>query len=269
MTLFINISKEDLKKLKGFIPESTKTIYEEARLAKQGATLILYASGKLLVQGKKEVVAKIASELKKLHFQEEEKTAFRKETGIIIGTDEVLKGDTFGGLVVAGVKADETTRQRLLELGVKDSKLLADKEILLLAEKIKQIAPCEIRSLLPEEYNKEHNQTQLLNQLHKECAEYLKPGKHIVDQFPGCTVGAVITEQAESKYVEVAAASVIARATGLKQLNYLSALAGFDLPKGSTHVQEALLRLFGKHVAMEKFVKMDFRNVKRVLESKN
>jgi len=30
-----------------------------------------------------------------------------------------------------------------------------------------------------------------------------------------------------------------------------------------------LLRLFGKHVAMEKFVKMDFRNVKRVLESKN
>ncbi len=267
MTLFINVAKEDLQKLKDFSQENPKTIYEEMRLQKNGATLILYTSGKLLLQGQKETVAEITNELKKLHFQEEQKPHFLKETGWIIGTDEVLKGDTFGGLVVAGVKADNELREKLIELGVTDSKLLADTEIIMMAEKIKKIVQCEVRSLLPEEYNKKHSLTGLLNNLHKECAQYLKPGKHVVDKFPGCIVGDVITEKAEVKYVEVAAASILARASGLQQLHYLSALAGFELPKGSTHVKEALLRLRNNKLNFEKFVKLDFRNVKEIVES--
>lgn len=187
-----------------------------------------------------------------------------KETGIVIGSDESLKGDTFGGVVVAAVKADEEMRERLKEFGVTDSKKIVDKKILVMAEKIKKVAECEIRSIFPEEYNKKKI-TIWLNKLHKECCDYLKPGKHVVDKYPGCNVGDVKVEKAESKYVEVAAASILARAAALKQIDSLSEMAGFRLPKGSTHVKHALQELKARKLDFKKFVKVDFKNVKEFL----
>ena len=206
---------------------------------------------------------KIAAELQKLKIGEMQKEEeFRKEAGWIIGSDECLKGDTFGGLIVAAVKADMELRQRLIELGVRDSKRLSDVEIIPLAEKIRTLAPCAIKSLLPEEYNaKSGTVTFLLNKLHQELGDYLAPGKHIVDKYPGCAVGNLMVEKGESKYVEVAAASILARDAGLKQLQYLSGQAGFALPKGSTHVQLALLELKERGLDFRKFVKVDFGNV--------
>lgn len=266
MVVFENVKKDDLLKLKGFSKEEAKTIFEELRLKKDNVTLILYNSGKLLLQGKADDVEKAVRELKKIGIQKLKGSgSFRKESGWIIGTDESLKGDTFGGLVVAGVKANDAVRKKLLELGVADSKMLSDKEILILVDKIKTIAPCEIKSLLPEEFNKSHDVTHLLNKMHKECADDLSPGKHVVDKFPGCAVGDVAVEQAESKYIEVAAASVLARAIALKQLDYLSVQAGFVLPKGSTHVKPALEEMKKKGLDFKKFVKVDFSNVKEFL----
>ena len=134
-----------------------------------------------------------------------------------------------------------------------------------MAEKIKRIAPCEIKNILPEIYNHIADVTKLLNTLHQECAAFLLPGKHVVDKFPGCSVGDVQVEKAESKYVEVAAASVLARAAALQQLDYLSAQAGFRLPKGSTHVKLALFELKERGLVFKKFVKVDFANVKEFL----
>lgn len=266
MVVFESVKKGDLLKLKGFSKEEAKTIFEELRLKNGYVTLILYNSGRLLLQGKAEAVEKAVKELKKIGIQKQKGSeSFRKESGWIIGTDESLKGDTFGGLVVAGVKANDAIRKKLLELGVADSKMLSDKEILILVDKIKQIAPCEIKSLLPEEFNKSHGVTHLLNKMHKECADDLSPGKHVVDKFPGCAVGDVAVEQAESKYIEVAAASVLARAMALKQLDYLSVQAGFVLPKGSTHVKPALEEMKKKGLDFKKFVKVDFSNVKEFL----
>lgn len=191
-----------------------------------------------------------------------------KETGIIIGSDESLKGDTFGGIVVAAVKADDEIREKLTGLGVADSKRLSDKKILVMAEKIKKLAECELRNILPEEYNRSEVKTKItvwLNRLHKECYDYLKPGKHVVDKYPGCNVGDVREEKAEDKYVEVAAASVLARAAALKQMDTLSAKAGFLLPRGSTHVKSALRELKERGLNFKEFVKLDFRNVKEFL----
>ena len=272
MVVFENVQKEDIKKLssKGFCSLEPKTVYEEFRCSHEGVTLILYTSGKLVLQGQQEQVEKVAEKLRKLNLGSEIKPIiFRKETGWIIGSDEALKGDTFGGLVVAAVKADDAIREKLRELGVADSKNLSDVIILPLAEKIKQIAPCEVKSLLPEEYNrectKEGDITKLLNILHTECARFLFPGKHMVDKYPGCAVGDVAEEKAESKYVEVAAASVLARAAALKQLDYLSLQAGFTLPKGSTHVKLALHELQERKLEFRKFVKVHFANVKEFL----
>ncbi len=272
MTVFGNVHRDEVERLTqfGFQKEQAKSLYEELRLTKKGTILILYTSGKLLLQGKAESVEQVAKELHKLKIGERaQQEHFRQESGWITGSDESLKGDTFGGLVVAAVKADNALRQKLQELGAQDSKELSDAEIIPLAEKIRSIAPCEVRSILPEEYNKHHGGiTSLLNKLHGECARDLASGKsskHVVDKYPGCAVGDVQEEKAESKYVEVAAASILARAAALQQLDFLSTDAGFPLPKGSTHVQGALQRLKEKGVNMSRFVKIDFRNVKEFL----
>lgn len=273
MAIFLNVQKEDIERLvkKGFIKEKIKTAYEEARLTKGDVILVLYTSGKLLLQGRPEAVKAVAKEIEKSGIGEKEKAEhFRKESGWVIGSDEALKGDTFGGLVVAAVKADDKIRQQLIELGVQDSKNLSDKEVLLMAEKIKKIVPCEIKSLVPEEYNHHYhhykNITIMLDKLHQETAHDLATGKHIVDKYPGCSVGDVQEEKAESKYVEVAAASVLARAAALQQLDYLSAEAGFPIPKGSTHVKLALMELKERKLEFRRFVKVDFGNVREFLK---
>ncbi len=268
MTVFTAVTKENVEKLvkKGFVKEQAKTIHEQLRLRKGAVTITLYTSGKLLVQGRPPEVKEVAKFLEQQHIGEKVRPElFRQETGWIIGSDESLKGDTFGGLVVAAVRANDEMRKQLQELGVADSKTLSDEEILPLAEKIKKIVQCEIKSILPEEYNHSGKVTELLNKLHKDCAADLGGGKQVVDKFPGCTVGDIQEEKAESKYVEVAAASILARAAALQQLNYLSALAGFQLPKGSTHVQLALMAVQERELEFRKFVKMEFRNVKEYL----
>lgn len=270
MVVFENVTKRDLLKLlkKGFVQEAVKTVYEDLRLIKDGVVLVLYTSGKLLLQGKEAQLEDVKKLLHTLKIGQEVKSdSFRREAGWIIGSDETLKGDTFGGLVVAAVKANDLIREELISIGVADSKTLSDKEIILIAEKIRTIASCDVRSLLPYDYNHSKQKiTELLNSLHREAAASLLPGKHIVDKYPGCTVGDVILEKAESKYAEVAAASIIARAAALKQIDYLSVQAGFRVPLGSTHVQLALHELQDRQRDFTQFVKLDFKNVQEFLK---
>ncbi|MFA6461753.1 MAG: hypothetical protein WCV90_05775 [Candidatus Woesearchaeota archaeon] len=271
MVVFTGVKKEDLSKLKGVVEEEPKTIHEEARSKKKGVVLILYNSGKLLLQGKAADVETLSKEIQKLKIGNLEETEpFKKELGWIIGSDESLKGDTFGGITVAAVKADDEIRKKLIEIGVADSKTLSDHEVIRLAEQIRLIAPCEVKSVFPEEYNQHKEKvTLLLDHLHHECAQFLQPGKHIVDKYPGCNVGEVREEKAESKYVEVAAASILARDAALKQLSSLSALAGFHIPKGSSHVKLGLLELKQRKLDPSRFVKTDFWNVKDFLKEEN
>ncbi len=267
MTVFENVTKEDAAKLlkSGYVMQTPKTIHEDLRLSKGAVNLVLYKSGKLLIQGKD--IDKVVEYLEKLKIGELVRPeVFRKESGWVIGTDESLKGDTFGGLVVAGVKANDKERDGLKGLGVADSKRLADEEIIVMAQKIKRIVPCEVKALLPEEYNHNFkNVTLLLDNLHHEVGNFLKPGKHVVDKYPGCTVGDLQVTKGESKYIEIAAASVLARAQALAQMNYLSKKAGFDLPKGSTHVKDALLELKKKGLPLKEFIKLHFKNVQEFL----
>jgi len=265
MVVFNNVKKKDIEHLGD--QEEIKTIYESLRMKHHEVMMILYTSGKLLLQGKKDKVEKVAELLRKAGIGKEIKSEeFRKESGWVIGSDEALKGDTFGGLVVAAVKADNNIRKKLAELGVKDSKKLDDNEIVVMAKKIRMIAGCEVKSILPWEYNRMKHVTLMLNHLHHECAKYLGPGKHVVDLYPGCAVGDIRETKAESKYIEVAAASILARAAGLEQLNFLSKEAKFVVPKGSTHVKDGLKQLQERKLDFRRFVKVEFNNVKKFLE---
>ena len=72
-----------------------------------------------------------------------------------IGTDESGKGDYYGPMVVAAVWVDAALKQKLEELGVRDSKQLSDNRCRGLADQIKRL--CESRyqivEIRPEKYN--------------------------------------------------------------------------------------------------------------------
>jgi len=246
----------------------TKTPYEILR-RKGAVTAVLFTSGRLLLQGKDDAVENYRKLLLSKGHKEEKKPAFIKETGVIIGSDESLKGDTFGGLVVAAVMANENIRNDLLSLGVQDSKKIKDKDIPPLALEIEKLTDHIIDSVYPEQYN-HHTLTELLNTMHMHCTNTLRKKQKavvVVDKYPGCTVGDIKTTHAEDKYLEVAAASILARDEALKQLQSLSKELGYPIPKGSTHVNNALEFLKKSGKDPRKFVKMHFRNVKGVLEN--
>ncbi|MAG60394.1 hypothetical protein CL619_01275 [archaeon] len=268
MVVFTGVEYADISFLlkKGFVETNPKTIHEITRFnkgVKKKVIGILYESGKFFIQGDADWVEKTAHYLRSKKIGSEVKPIkFREELGRVIGSDESLKGDTFGGIVIAAVKGDDEIREKLLAIGVADSKKFADKEILRMAEEIKKVAHCFVINIYPEDYNQENSVTEILNRLHKQAALELYPGYHVVDKYPGCRVGDFAETKAESKWVEVAAASVLARAVAVKQLNSLSGKAGFTLPKGSTHVAWALQELKERGLEPEEFVKLHFKNVK-------
>jgi len=183
---------------------------------------------------------------------------------VIIGCDESLKGDTFGGLVVAAVKCNDRQRGFLASLRVRDCKKITDGRVKELAVEIKKVAKYSIQSVLPQEYNK-HKLTDLMNKLFKKAISDLRPADEIiVDKFPGCKVGDVCEAKADSKYTEVAAASILARDAALKQIEKLSDKFGHKIPLGSTHVKSALEILKKSRKSPKKFVKLHFKNVQNV-----
>ncbi len=255
---------------KGFKKIHATNLYEEMRLKSDDTLIICYRSGKTVIQAKKDYTQFMAEflggKIKKNN------TAGKKETkGTIIGSDESLKGDTFGGIIVASVKADDKKREELKEIDVRDSKEITDTVIIKLAAKIKNILGKDsyyIYEKMPESYNQyTENTTSLLNSMHTRAIKELGDANLIIiDQYPGARINiknAKTETKAESRYTEVAAASILARERSLDQLERLSEKAGFKLPKGSTHVKDALKKIKEKGLDPEKYAKLHFRNVKR------
>lgn len=258
-----NVSEASLKRLKkyGFSEEKPKSDREQARYS-GATTLILYKTGKLLIQGSNENIAETKKIAEFLGIGERPKFS-----GVAVGTDETLKGDTFGGLVVCGFKADDEIREQLKEIGVRDSKSLLKPEIVKLAKELIEKFPnnYHVENIYPKEYNKMNikmNVTEIMDILHKKCYNKLaRTAVHIVDKYPGCSVGNIIEPKAESKYFEVAAASIIARYHGLMQVRDLEMKSGFFIPLGSTNVESALLELRKKSLEPSEYVKIKFKNV--------
>ncbi len=247
----------------GFMPSPIKSRYESYRMAGDG-NVIVFKSGKVLFQGTPEQVDSLNQLL--LGHQPKVIGNLSEVKDVLVGTDEALKGDTFGGILVAGVRADFKSRLKLIRMGARDSKLLSKEEIKSLANEIMKDFPWYAANILPEEYNRrveDFGVTGLLNQLHAECFEKLKikGAKHVVDRFPGCKVGDIALIHGESESVEVAAASIIARHLANKQIEQLSVKAGMVIPMGSTHVSAALEKLRKSGLQINLFVKMGFRNV--------
>ncbi len=139
---------------------------------KQKLTVNAYTSGKLLVQGRgaKEFVEftiepEIVGEAKLGYDEVHNPEMFQPHLGI----DESGKGDFFGPLVIAGVFVDGDLPRRLLDLGVKDSKLItSDKKATDMADAIKDLITldrCNVVVISPEKYNELYVKFRNLNSL--------------------------------------------------------------------------------------------------------
>ncbi|MBD3203522.1 hypothetical protein GF327_04460 [Candidatus Woesearchaeota archaeon] len=276
MIVLEGITKTQLVPLKkhGFKLVKPKGKYEKYRL-KGPANIILYTTGKLVVNGKKEGIKETKKLLRKLGIKiPRQKTNKKKQnkdiSGKVIGSDETLKGDTFGGIVVCAFKADAKIREQLIDLGVRDSKTFNNADITKLARKLMTLFSrnYSVENIYPKEYNKlnkKKNVTEIMNYLHEKCYKKLAKRKkitYVIDKYPGCKVGDIVEPKAESKYPEVAAASIIARFCALKQIRDLEQTAGFFIPMGSTHVTDAVMEIKRKSLDPRDYVKMKFKNVK-------
>lgn len=209
----------------------------------------------------------------------------------ILGSDEVGTGDYFGPMTVVAVYVDATQIPLLKELGVKDSKNLNDTQICEIAKQLLAVVPYSSLVLHNEKYNemfdKGYNQGQLKAMLHNKAITNLlakiaptKPEGILIDQFTQpATYYKYLAKQknierenvyfatkGESVHIAVAAASILARYSFVKQFDELSKKAGMSLPKGAGKQVDIaaakLIQRLGKE-RLPEFVKLHFANTEK------
>lgn len=207
---------------------------------------------------------------------------------VVIGVDESGKGDFFGPLVIAAFSAPDSACDGLVSLGVRDSKLIAEKKLLGIAASLRDNYPHELVVIGPEKYNELYSQIRNLNKLlawgHARAIENLllrqEADLAISDKFgkpeliekallkKGRTIEVQQLVRGEA-ITQVAAASILARAGFVGQMRRLSEQVGVTLPRGAgAEVDLAARRLVESQGAetLEKVAKTHFRNYQRATD---
>ena len=210
---------------------------------------------------------------------------------LMAGLDDAGRGAAIGPLAVAGVLIDEERYPKLLELRVKDSKLLTPEKRRELEVKIKRItlkhqvlliAPAKVDYFVSRK-----SETGGLNRLEAyamaEIIDLLRPDVAYVDasdisterfkryiaEKVGSKVKLVVEHKADSKYPIVSAASILAKVARDAAIEDLKRKYG-DLgsgymadPKTVRFLREYLIRKGG----FPDFVRTSWKPIKRMLEA--
>ncbi len=263
-----------------------------------GATVNAYNSGKVVIQGKN--VDAIYNEIAKLlNMSVETSSSVPTTKGPIIsnsiGSDEVGTGDLFGPIVVCAFYSRKDQYSKLKELGVKDSKAMKDDQIISIANKLKDSYIYEMVVCSNKKYNeyisKGYNMNKIKALLHNHAITKLIENNKgldiddvIMDQFttPKSYFGYFegrgnvykdikFFTKGESISINIAAASIMARAEFVKIFDALSLEVGFQLQKGAGKlVDEQLVKLLVENDDdyLNNICKMNFNNIKKVKESR-
>jgi ribonuclease HIII len=249
------------------------------------AIVTAYRSGKVLIQGRDidatvQVVDRILGQVQVM-----EVTAVPFP---VVGADESGKGDLFGPLVLAAcVARDEGERRALVKAGARDCKLMSDEAVRLVAVRLREVAPWQVRVVLPEEYNVRYQRVRNVNvllselyvELLGEMARRTSARTVILDKYGGRAARLwrqpptfqFLAETHAERYPEVAAASVLARDAFLEGLATLAQQYGLGiLPKGaSVDTQSLLAKVVADHGTeiLWKIAKVNFAPVKPYLGS--
>ena len=146
----------------------------------------------------------------------------------ILGIDEAGRGSVLGPMVIAGVLVPEKMEKVLERMGVKDSKRLTPNRRTILSRKLRKMFPYEIVVISAREIDDLRAQGVNLNEIEKNAMESillkLKPEKAIVDAVDvkaerfqenlrrDTCLNVIAEHKADDKYIEVSAASIIAKA---------------------------------------------------------
>lgn len=272
--------------------------YARWRARKEKTTVVAYESGKLVVQGKgtadfvqfvlePEVLGEARFGYESERAQARDPAMFEPHAGI----DESGKGDYFGPLVVAAAYVEPDSAQRLVDLGVTDSKRIkSDRKIAALAAEIRKLLGDRfaIVPVGPEAYNRLYAKIANVNRLlawgHARALENLLEAvpdcpRALSDQFgnkqtvlralmdKGRGIRLEQRTKAESD-IAVAAASILARAEFVRRLAQLGDSAGVTLPKGAgapVNAVAAQLAAKGGRTLLGRYAKLHFKTTDRAL----
>lgn len=259
-----------------------------------GWNIVCYRSGKLVVQGKVldaffgeflDGMAAPAPGTARADEPADPRLAFDVPT---IGSDEAGKGDYFGPLVVASVYAEPAAAAEMSAMGIADSKTLSDQRMFPMAERIERAFDCEVRVLMPADYNArwaaDPNVNHVLAELHADAIAALLQ-RHpaaalVVDRFASGDVLATRLRRRAGRVPErfvhvpraeahpvVGAASVVARVHFVEGFKRCEEESGTDLHKGAGEpVDTAARRAFaiGGRDLMARIAKLHFKNSQRI-----
>jgi ribonuclease HIII len=206
-----------------------------------------------------------------------------------LGIDEAGKGDYFGPLVVAGVRITHAeTARKLQEIGVRDSKEIRATGISRISGRILEAVGrnnVHVISLPPPEYESRRaaagNVNRLLSELDATIMgklvdevevvvvdEFARSARSYLERFVPDGVRLEVRTRAEDD-AAVAAASIVARARQLEEIEHLSERTGLGLPLGATHVVEAGRRVVGElgEDGLAEVAKVHFATTRRVLKT--
>ncbi len=258
-----------------------------------GVHVTWFQSGKLLAQGKG------AADFASTYLEPGEAAeggggivaAAREDTLTepVIGSDESGKGDYFGPLVIAAVLVRPEDVPVLRTLGVRDSKEMGDAEARRVAEEIETGYGDRVGvvAIPPARYNElrgqfGNNLNRLLAWGHaraiEDVLEHHACGRALSDKFGAESLirnallergrGLVLEQRVRAEsHPAVAAASIVARARFLRDLERLGRTCGEKLPKGAgPPVDAAARRLYrsGGLDALRDVAKLHFRTTDKI-----
>lgn len=207
-----------------------------------------------------------------------------------IGSDEVGTGDYFGPIVVTASYVSKENFGLLEDLGVKDSKIVTDDKILKIApDIIKRIPHCTFildNKKYNEYYSADFNMNKIKAVLHnKVLVGLLKKDNYdyekiVIDQFvypkkyyehineaQTKVTNITFETKAESKYMSVAASSIISRYIFLQEMDKLSKKYNITLPLGAgdgvDKVGRELVNVHGIKI-LDEVSKKNFKNTEKI-----
>jgi ribonuclease HIII len=277
--------------------EFQEVAYARFAAAKDNVNVVLYESGKLVVQGKgtQEFVEFVLEP----HVLQEARLGYEAvlDPDYYVprfGIDESGKGDFFGPLCVAGVYVNKQVIEAWKNLGVRDSKKVgSDRQIAELAAQIRTTRGC-VWTVVPignEAYNRLYKKMGSVNSIlawgHARVIENLMLQQHRMDPLPvraisdqfaagkatvtnalmalGRELELVQRHKAESD-MAVAAASILARDEFVRRLIQLGKQHELRLPKGASDAVDAAAKEFVARFGADelgKVAKVHFRTALR------
>lgn len=252
------------------------------RAQTENAVITAYNSGKVLFQGahpEKEMIKWVKNNpsINTTNITKDSNFKVKVLTHSHIGSDESGTGDYFGPVTAAAVYITKEQIPHLKEMGIQDSKLIKDEDILRLSkELIKLNIPYSLLVLHNEKYNTLQSngwsQGKMKAMLHHHAINNVieKTDKNmhegiVIDQFclPDVYKRYLASEKlsvhdktifmtkAEHHSISVAAASVIARASFLMEMDILSKQSGYTLLKGASKKVDQLIAKIKRDKGLE------------------